>query len=61
MKKTIQKDRIKEEKEYHFTRNQILNIVDAAEGRKDACRHAKEFISLLKKEEKIETYMNNKR
>ncbi len=61
MRKTIPKDGIKEEKEYHFTRNQILNIVDAAQGKKDVCRHAKEFIKILKTEEQIEISENNKR
>ncbi len=47
--------------EYKFTRDQVLNIVDAAEGKKGACPRAKEFIKILKKEEKEEMEILNKR
>lgn len=42
-------------------RNQILNIVDAAQGKKGSCKYAKQFIKILKKEERIEISENNKR
>jgi hypothetical protein len=51
----------KTEKDYKFTRNQILNIVDAAQGKKGSCKYAKQFIKILKKEEQIERSENNKR
>lgn len=47
--------------EYKFTRDQLLNIVDAAKGKKGACLRAKEFIKIIKKEEKEEVEIFNKR
>lgn len=50
-----------QEEKYCFTRDQVLNIVDAAKGKKTACNKAKEFIALLKEEEKREDGIYNKR